>query len=284
MRKRLTPTVLARLSHLTHLQGDTEKALQLLRRAAQQALDSGQPREGVAWYLVRLGDLHFDSGRIDEAAEHYEAALRVFDTYYLALAALGKARTAQGRYNEAIDLYEHAVAIIPQPVILAALGDLYAKTGDIDNAQLQYDTVEFIAELATINQQVYNRQLVLFYADHDLKLDEALDLAARELGVRKDIYGYDALAWALYKNNRLDEAAEAINEAMKLGTQDAKLYYHAGMIHYHLGDREMAQQYLAHALELNPHFSILYEDDARRTLSELRGELVSSSVTGGGIK
>ena len=69
------------------------------------------------------------------------------------------------------------------------MGDLYAEIGDSDQARLQYDTVEFIAKLAAINEQVYNRQLALFYADHDLKLDEALELATSELAVRKDVYG-----------------------------------------------------------------------------------------------
>ena len=67
---------------------------------------------------------------------------------------------------------------------------------------------------------------------------------------------------------------------MKLGTRDAKLYYHAGIIYYRLGDRELAREYLEHALGLNPHFPLLYEDDARQTLSELRGEVVSYRGTG----
>ena len=69
-------------------------------------------------------------------------------------------------------------------------------------AQTQYGTVEVIATLAEINQQVYNRQLATYYADHDLKVDEALRLTTAELSVRKDVYGYDAQAWALYKNGR----------------------------------------------------------------------------------
>ena len=270
------PPALARLSRLKELEGNTEQALQLMERAADQALDSAGSRESMAWYLLRLGDLYFNAGRIVESAEHYEAALRVFDNYHLALAGLGKARAAQDRYHEAIDLYERAVAIIPQPATLTSLGDLYAKTGNGAQAQLQYDTVELIAKLATINEQVYNRALVLFYADHDIKLVEALDLAAAESAVRNDIYGYDALAWALYKNNRLYEATDAVAKAMKLGTQDANLYFHAGMIYHGRGDTQLARQYLRHALSLNPGFSILNADVARRTLEDINGKMAYS--------
>lgn len=256
----------ARVSYARQLTGDVEGAVE----AMQLAVASSRPEtEGAAWARVQLGDLYFNSGRIDEAAAQYQAALTDFSGYHLALAALGKARAAQGRYEEAIQLYQQAAEIIPQPATLAALGDLYNKTGQPDQAQLQYDTVEFIGKLSSLNQQLYNRELALFYANHDIKPREALKLTAQEIKVRQDIYGYDALAWALFKNGRLREAADAIGEAMKLGTQDASIYYHAGMIYHQLGDQQQARQYLRQALDLNPHFSVRQADEARLTLKEL---------------
>jgi tetratricopeptide (TPR) repeat protein len=258
----------ARVSYARELMGDLEGAIAAMKMAVPPGASE---TESAAWALTQLGNLYFNTRRVDEAAKQYEAALRAFNGYHLALTALGKVRAAQGRYAEAIDLYQQAVAIIPQPSTLAALGDLYAKIGKPAEAQLQYDTVEFIARLAAINQQIYNRELSLFYSDHDIKLEEALALATREMAVRQDIYGHDALAWALYKNNRLDEAAAGMAEAMKLGTQDANLYYHAGMIHYRLGQPERAREYLEHALALNPHFSLLQSDRAKETIAELGG-------------
>jgi len=270
LQKSPAPPVLARLAHLAELKGDSEGALRLMQRVAGETLNSGSPKESVAWYLLRLGDLYFNTGRMDAAGEHYEAALRVFDNYYLALAGLGKVRAAQERYQEAIIFYEQAVAIIPQPEILAALGDLYAITGQSDKAQRQYETVEFIGKLAAINQVIYNRQLALFYANHDQKVEEALRLATKELALRKDIYGYDTLAWALYKNGRYAEARDAIDQALKLGTRDALLYYHAGMIYAGTGDDERAQTMLAEALSINPHFDLLQSPIAQMTLDQLR--------------
>ena len=183
----------ARVSHARRLAGNVEGAVE----AMQLAVADGPPKtESLAWARVPLGDLYFNSGRADEAAPYYQAALQDFDNYYLALARLGRVRAAQGRSGEAIELYQQAVTIIPQPALLTELGDLYAEIGEPEQAQRQYDTVEFIATLAAINQQVYNRELALFYANHDLKLDYALELASAELEFRKDIYGYDALAWA----------------------------------------------------------------------------------------
>ena len=91
-----------------------------MRKSAEEAVTLGLNGESVAWYQYQLGELYFNAGQIENAAEHYAIALDLFENYYLALAGLGKARAAQGRYDEAIDFYRQALAIIPQPATLAA--------------------------------------------------------------------------------------------------------------------------------------------------------------------
>ena len=269
-----TPPVLARLANLAELKGNSDEALKLIRRAAGETLSSGGTKENTAWYLLRVGDIYFNRGEIEESGAYYEASLRVFDNYHLALAGLGKVRAAEGRYDEAIAYYQRAVNIIPQPDFLAALGDLYMLTGQPDEAQIQFDTVEYIGKLAALNKQIYNRQLANFYSNHDLHVDEALDLALTELESRKDIYGYDAAAWAQYKNGNYEEAQALIEHALALGTHDATLYYHAGMIALALDNKTQAREYLDEALSINPHFSILHADEAQEILKMLQDTAV----------
>ena len=71
---------------------------------------------------------------------------------------------------------------------------------------------------------------------------------------------------------------------MKLGTQDANLYYHAGMIYNQLGDKELAREYLERALRLNPHFSILQADEAKRALEDLSKEVALPDTQGGTMR
>ena len=264
-----TPPVLARLAALEELKGNPQEALTLMRRAAANALQSGGTRESVAWYVLRVGDLSFNTGQYQLAKQYYQAALRVFEKYHLALAGLGKVSAAQGKYQDAIAYYQRAIDIIPQPDYLAALGDLYSITGQPQQAQIQYKTVEYIGKLAQINRQVYNRQLANFYSDHDLHLNEALHLSLAELESRRDVYGYDAVAWAEYKNGDFKDAQRMMEKAMSLGTQDARLYYHAGMIARAMGNDEAARNWLEKALAVNPGFSVLGADEARRTLQML---------------
>jgi tetratricopeptide (TPR) repeat protein len=196
--------------------------------------------------------------------------LRVFDDYPLALAGLGKVRAAEGKYEEAIALYQRAVNIVPQPDFLAALGDLYLTTDRPELAEIQYETVETIGTLAALNEQIYNRQLANFYSDHNRNVEEALQLALAELESRKDIYGYDAAAWAHYNNGNYNEAQALITHALAPGTRDATLFYHAGMISLSLGNKTQARLYLDEALAINPHFSILFADEAREILLTLQ--------------
>ena len=61
-------------------------------------------------------------------------------------------------------------------------------------------------------------------------------------------------------------------EALKLGTKDALLFFHAGMIHYKLGNRPEARAFLEQALALNPYFSVLYREQAFGMLDKLRSD------------
>jgi tetratricopeptide (TPR) repeat protein len=161
---------------------------------------------------------------------------------------------------------------------LAALGDIYVKIGRPEEAKKQFDLVEFIGYLNAINKVLYNRELALFYADHERNLAKALALAEKELEVRRDIYTYDVLAWTLYKNDKLQEALVAMTQALRLGTQDARLFFHAGMIYHRLGKQSAAQTYLRRALQLNPHFHPLQAGIAKLTLETLNKNSTLSTL------
>jgi tetratricopeptide (TPR) repeat protein len=120
--------------------------------------------------------------------------------------------------------------------------------------------------LGALNKQVYNRELAIFFANHDRHLPESLALAQKELQARHDVYSWDALAWALLKNDRTAEAHDAMQKALALGTQDPLLFFHAAAIGRKLSDPG-ATDFARKALAINPQFHVLYADEARRWLS-----------------
>lgn len=259
------PAVLARLARLAELHGNVGEALALLTQAAEIQREAIDFQPSSAWYSMRIGELHFSQGRYGEAAAHLEKALALHANYPAALALLGRARSAQGRLDDAIELFKRIMNLHPDLAMLADLGDLYAQTGNEFLAKTLHESVEKTAA----GKREYDRELALYYCNHDRELPKALELARRDLEVRKDIYAYDTLAWALAKNGRAKDAQQAMTEAMKLGTQDASLFYHAGVIYEQLGDRERARDYLNRALKLSPAFSLTQSVKASQLLNKL---------------
>lgn len=262
---------LARLAGLKSLRGDPAGAIADLERAVAAGRAAGVPGESLAWTLWQLGIEHAALGRLDRAEAAFGAALAAHAGYHRALAGLAHVRAAQRRWDDAVGLYTKALAVVPLPEYAAALGDVYARTGRAAEARRQYELVEYIGRLGAADPGLHDRELAYFYADHDLKLDTALELARRELTVRQDVYAHDLLAWALFKNGRPAEARAAMDEALRLGTQDARLLFHAGMIAHALGDHARARAHLRGALRLNPHFHVLHAEVAARTLAAIEG-------------
>ena len=260
----------SRVSYLKFIYGDNEGAIALAKKAANIAIEAHMPNENVAWTYFQLGEYLFQSGDMAGAEAAYQDAVNKLPGYYRGLSGLAKVRVTQQKYQDAIDLYKKAIEEIPFPEYVAALGDLYVKTGQQDAAKKQYDLVEYIGYLTKLNKYTYNRELAIFYADRDIKLRESLELAQRELEVRRDVYTQDVLAWSLYKNGKLKEAAGTIDKALSMGTKDPMFYFHAGMIHRDLGDADAARDFLGRALAINPHFHIFYADAARRALEEMQ--------------
>jgi len=253
----------SRAAHLRSLHGDSEGAITLWKAAIRAG--ASYP-ENTAWCRSELGELYFNIGKLDEAEAAYRASLETFPGYHRALAGLGKIRTAQRRWEEGVTFYREAIDRIPYPVYFASLGDLYMEMGKEAEARKAYLRVEQIARLNQASQLLYDRDLALFYADHDRHLDDAVRIAERELERRRDLYTYDILGWVYYKSGRYLEAARAMKEAMRLGTQDPRILFHAGMIARAAGKEKEGRRLLARALALNPEFHPLYARSAREAL------------------
>jgi tetratricopeptide (TPR) repeat protein len=270
----------SRTSYLKFISGDTPGAIRLMQSAVTAGTEARLPAENLAWLYYELGEYEFQAGDIGAANHAYLTALNIHPGDYRALAGLGKLRGTQGRYAEAIRLYQGAIAVVPMPIYVAELGDMYTKAGNPAEAKKQYQLVEYIGLLGHINQVLHNRDLALFYADHDIKLDEALALAHKEFEVRHDIYTWDALAWALYKNGKYQEASDAMDHALRPGARDALLFFHAGMIASRLGQTSLAKDRLQTALTINPRFHVIYSATARQQLKLLENQAALTASQG----
>ena len=253
-----------RAAHYRFLTNDPQGAVEIMQLAIRAG--SSSP-ENIAWCLVELGNIHFKTGRVKEAGEAYRSALLHFPGSHAAHAGMGKVYAADGKLPDAVASYERAKSITPLPDYESALSDLYSLQGRKADAAKQMQLVDLIYKLMRANGEKTNRNLSLIYSDHDRNLEIALELAQAELDSRRDIYTYDALGWALYKNKKYDDAEKAAAKAMSLNTPEPAFYYHAGMIAAALGKREDAQRLLNRAMALNANFDVLQSKMARELLA-----------------
>ncbi len=268
----------SRLAYLKFLHGDAVASIKLLQQSILAAMQIHVPAENLAWLYYELGERYFQAGDLSNAELAYNSGIATDANHYRSLAGLAKVRAAQQKFDESIRLYQASVAIVPFPQYIAELGDVYLKTGKALEAQQQYDLVEYIGYLSKLNRVLNNRELALFYADREIKLPQAIDLAKAELDVRRDVYTWDTLAWTYYKSRQLPDAEKTIQKALALHTQDSLILFHAGMIDHALGQDGAAEELLSRALQISPHFHIFYADEANRTLNAIaRGRQARSS-------
>jgi tetratricopeptide (TPR) repeat protein len=216
-----------RAAHFHFLYDDVPGAIAIMKKAIEAG--SSSP-ENVAWCMVDLGNIYFKSGQPALAQQSFTDALRTFRNYHPAYAGLGRVLMETGDVKSAIANYRRAQEITPLPDYAAALYDLYKKTGETDLAAKQMELLDVIDKVSIASGEKANRNLVLAFADHDVKLERALELAEGELEFRRDVYSYDALAWALYKNHRSAEAQKYMGKALALKTPEPGFRMHAELI------------------------------------------------------
>jgi len=157
---------------------------------------------------------------------------------------------------------------MPTSEYVIALGNVYKASEQTVKANRHHARVRAIGD-ARANGMDVDMEIALFGADHDRNLLEALRCARQAFEARPSIYAADVSAWTLYKMGRYAEAYEMSRHALRLGTKDAMLFFHAGMICKQLSRWGKARDSLEQALAINPRFSLQYAEEAVHTLKDL---------------
>jgi tetratricopeptide (TPR) repeat protein len=252
---------------MLELHGDIPGAIKTMELALSAG---GGANESTLWTQVQLGNLYFNSGNLRQAEAQYMQALALQPDYVYAAAGLAKVRAATGNRDQAIAIYKNVTERLPLPEFVVALGELYEVTGKQDLARQQYDLVRAMQQLNAGAGMNVDLELSLFEADHGGDPATTVERAQTAYRSRPSIYGADALAWALYRAGRYDEAWRYAQESLRLGTHDANLHFHAGMIALKLGQNADAKRLLGEALAINPNFSVRHAPEARQALLGLK--------------
>ncbi|MEO7522300.1 MAG: hypothetical protein ABIW79_10835, partial [Gemmatimonas sp.] len=267
---RMALAITTRLARLAEIKGDTSAARVRLDRAAALSLADGTlPAEQRAWFQLRVADYQLRHGALEAADRALQRGLHISPDDNRLLGATARLRAVQGNWPAAIERGDRAIAIVLDPATIGLVGDAYAALGDTATAQEYVRTME----IAVRSQPgAFHRAWSLFLLDHGLRISAVHENVRRELRTRRDIYGHDLLGWALFKRGRFVEARAEMTLAMAQGTQDAVVFYHAGMVERAAGDPVRAAALLRRALAVNPYFDPIHPASARATLDSIARE------------
>jgi tetratricopeptide (TPR) repeat protein len=253
-----------RASHLRWLKGDLEGAIE----AIQKAIAAASPRdpESIAWAYTRLAAYELQRGRLVDAKRAADAALSNQPDYAAALLMRGRVYLAMKKAADAVVALSRAAQLNPLPEYQWALGEALRLHGDHEQA----DQVE--GELTSLGAAADGRTLALFLATRRAEVTNAVALAERELQTRADIFSLDALAWSLAAAGRTAEAQVAMTRALAEGTEDGRLFLHAGVIAAAADRRAEALKWLIKAEALRTMLLPSELDELTKHLTKLSAQ------------
>jgi tetratricopeptide (TPR) repeat protein len=257
---------LARASYLRELSGDLTGAV----TAMQQAVAAGSTSAyDEAVVLSLLGDLFFLQGDVDAAAMSYDDALAASPELVDAVLGATRVRAARGDVPGAIASLDELTRTRPTVGGLTLLRELQVYAGDEQAAQDATQVLRSVATLQEAAGQVVDLEMALVEADAG-NAAAALRFARAAHAARPDnVFVNDALAWALLADGQARAAVPHVEQALRLGTADPLLRYHAAEVFAAAGDLDRARTELAAVLEVTPWFSFGH----LRAAADLAGRL-----------
>ncbi len=239
MQRRPDSRAYSRVAEVRLLTGDLEGALEAMRVASRAV--SVRDREAFAWIWSRLAMLELQGGDVAAARAASEAAASAAPGLAIAELARGRVLLATGDAGGAVGALERSIATNPLPDTMRALADAYAAAGR------EADAARITAELHAGGASVDPRGYSLWLAETGREASRALRLAGEELDKRRDVYTLDAHAMASAAAGNHEDAERSMQLALAAGTQDPRLWYHAGRIASASGNDTKAREWFLKA-------------------------------------
>lgn len=257
----------SRASYDLELHGERDRAV----AAMELAMDGSYSPSDSAFSTYYLGQLAFNVGDLDEATTQFERGLAAVPDDPILLLGRARVYAARGEVDKATATFERVVAARPLPDYLIEYGfylDSLGRTADADEQFATVDAVQALFEANGVRDDLTSAHVA---ADRGEPAD-AVKFARAEWKQRENVDAADALAWALHKDGKDDEALEYAVKANALDGDNASFLYHRGMIEQALGMDEAARATLSAALSTNPYFSPLQAPFAEKALEEVGGQ------------
>lgn len=242
------------LARYAHFAGkfDGAAAADRLYVEAEDELTSKQMRS-FAWVELQRGVLDLQHGRLEAAEAHYVIAERAYPGYWMVDEHRAALVARQGPLEGALELYLDLAGRVRKPELLQAVGELYRQLGEPDRAATYLDRVLVAYEESAARGEVhYYHHLVDFHCEVTRNTKEAVRWAREDVALRSNFSTKSALAWALHLDGASAEAVDWVEQALRCGVIDERLFSHAAVIYAGAGQHERSRYFSRQARKVNP--------------------------------
>ncbi len=236
----------SRGAYLSWLHGDAERAKSLIRDALHGR--SRSDPEPAAWAFVEAARMFWHEGDLIGADALLAESLAWVADYPAALVLRARVALAQGEPARSVDYLTRAHTQHATIESAWLLSDAQAALDANELSQYWFE------QAVRLGAQSDHLTLGLMLAVRNQQPERALKLLQSERRMRGGVHIDDAYAWALYRAGRIHDAAHFSNQALRLGTPDARVLYHAGAIRIAQGQADAGTRLITRALALNPEF------------------------------
>ena len=243
--------VIARLAHWKGRFGEIEEADRLYEQAEDDL--TAKQMLSYAWLELQRGMLDFNRGRYEEAWGHYRRAEASYPGHWHTAEHYAELFAAEGDFAQAEALLKQIIERTSKPEMQQALGELYLFTDRPEAAQPWLDRA-LPAYMDSVGRGGvhYLHHLADFFSDAREDPAEALRWAKQDERMRPNFLTQSALAWALYRNGRIQEALIYFDRVLDSGIRDAVLYSSAAEVFEAAGDAAASSRLADLALQINP--------------------------------
>lgn len=256
----------SRVSYLREIHGDDSGAISAMRLAVEAGPAGTEETE---WARATLANLYLRTGNLAGAEREYRMSLAARPGYPFALGGLARVRAAQGRVDDALRLLDSASAAMPEFSFVQLKADLYRARGDARRADSLVTVVETMLKSDEAAGHNVDKEYALLWAEQRMKPELAVERARKELARRPDnIEAEHAMALALFRAGKVDEASTLMARALRLRTADPTMLTHAAMIDAALG-KSGAKVALKRELASGAYLPPLTRDEARTLAASL---------------
>ncbi|HEV2562296.1 MAG TPA: tetratricopeptide repeat protein [Rhizomicrobium sp.] len=229
---------------------DYTDAVLILSKAVGFAQDSK-----ISYQLYLRGFAYLNEGKADLAIADFKAAGHEGGNSY-SYTGLAEVAAADGRYHDAIDLYNKAVALnLNDGSILRGRANVYARMGDYDKAIADdnvlvenYHNESFPYATRCWDRAISNRDIDGALAD----CKHALDLLPDEPDSQ------DSLGFVLFRQQKWDEAIASYTAALSHNPYLASSLYMRGISELRKGDTAKGQADIDRAMAIYPQIGAQY--------------------------